>query len=568
MAVNPVTAIRNAWRSLRGPVAASESRAVAVMAATLSADRPVVQFEDATQAGPADPQRGSMLQVIHRNYADVRVTPDLAMMVSAVWACIDVIAGAMASSNWNVYGGTRDDGNEYLLPQDATHYILNTRFNPEMTAQSGKRAMFISAVGLGNGYGEIVRDLAGRVAEIWPIRGDRVEPRRDRPNEPMFYRIYNDLGAGYVDLQARDVLHIRGPGVDGLLGDNPIARALQTIAKAIAIDAFTSSYFGNSTQLGGILETTGKLDDNTYNRLKQQLEERHRGAGNAFRTAILEGGMKWTAVETDAEKAQLIAAAQHSVEEIARWFHVPPHKIGHLLRATNNNIEHQGLEFVRDTLRPWKVEAEQECDFKLFPARGQRRFVCVDLDWATDGDFKSRMEAFQIARGMGVFSANDILRKLGENTIGAEGDLRIVNSAAILLKDVGKNLAPKTTAAPAPAAPGEDDVQDDVEEDDQDTSTIEAWTRSVLARVAARRSARAADLRRGGRSAEEADTQAAEDARRAAPGIAQEILPTLAARWPAAAARAQFLSAAARVAAGADPAQAAAAYIQSMRGAP
>lgn len=194
------------------------------MAASLTAGRSET-LQDATQAQPADPQRGGMLQVIHRNYADVRVTPDLAMMVSAVWACIDVIAGAMASSSWNVYAGTRDDGNEYLLPQDATQYILNTRINPEMTAQSGKRAVFISAVGLGNGYAEIVRDMAGRVIELWPIRGDRVEPRRDRPGEPMFYRVYNDMGAGWIDLPARDVLHIRGPGVDGLLGDNPIARA-------------------------------------------------------------------------------------------------------------------------------------------------------------------------------------------------------------------------------------------------------------------------------------------------------------------------------------------------------
>jgi HK97 family phage portal protein len=545
MAVNPVAAIRNAWRAMRAPAAASAQAAL--------------------QSQPADPQRGTMLQVLTRNYADVRVTPDVALMVSAVWACIDVIAGAMSASNWDVYGGARDNGNEYLLPGDATHYLLNTRWNPEMTAQAAKRALFIGAVGMGNGYAEIERDLAGRVAAVWPIRTDRVEPMRDMDTGRLFYRVHNDLRAGWVDLDPRDVLHIRGPGVDGLLGDNAMARAVQTIAKAIAIDQFSAAYFGNSTQLGGVLTATGKVDDNTYDRLKKQFEERHRGSANAFRTAILEGGMSWQAVTTDAEKAQLIQAAQNSVEEIARWFHVPPHKIGHLARSTNNNIEHQGLEFVRDTLRPWRVETEQECDYKLFPARGVRRFVCVDLDWATDGDFKSRMEAFQIARGMGVFSANDILRKLGENTIGPEGDLRIVNGAAIPLKDVGKNYA---VAAPAPAATPGDDGEDPADAEDPaagDTSTIEAWTRSVLARVAARRDSRAADLRRGGRPADEAMAQAQADTVRALPAMAADLLDMLDACWPGSAARAQFFSAARAVIAGGAPADAAAEFIRTVR---
>lgn len=566
MAVNPVAAIRNAWRAMRAPVAASEpaaqateSRALATVASALSAGT----FQDAIQSQPADPQRGTMLQVITRNYADVRVTPDVALMVSAVWACIDVIAGAMSASNWDVYGGARDNGNEYLLPGDATHYILNTRWNPEMTAQAAKRALFIGAVGMGNGYAEIERDLAGRVAALWPIRTDRMEPMRDAATGRLFYRCHNDLRAGWVDLDPRDVLHIRGPGVDGLLGDNAMARAVQTIAKAIAIDQFTASYFGNSTQLGGVLTSPGKVDEPTYDRLKKQLEERHRGAGNAFRTAILEGGMKWEAVTTEAEKAQLIQAAQNSAEEIARWFHVPPHKIGHLARSTNNNIEHQGLEFVRDTMRPWRIETEQECDFKLFPARGIRRFVCVDLDWATDGDFKGRMEAFQIARGMGVYSANDILRKLGENTIGPEGDVRIVNGAAIPLKDVGKNYA---VPASAPArAPGADPEEESDEDPDGDTSTIEAWTRSVLARMAARRDNRAADLRRGGRPAEEALAQAQADAVRALPGMAAELLDMLDACWPGAATRTQFFSAARTVAAGGSPAEVAAEFIRSVR---
>lgn len=565
MAVNPVAMLKKAWRAATAPAGAPprESAALRNMADLVTAGRPFVDMQDAMQVTPADPQRGTVLQFISRSAADVRVTPEAAMMVSAVWACIDVIASALAASNWDVYAGARDGGNEYLLPGDATHYILNTRWNQEMTAQAAKRCIAIGAVGLGNGYAEIVRDMAGRVAELWPIRSDRVEPRRDRADRRLYYRVYNDFSEGWVDLDPVDMLHFRGPGLDGMLGDNPMARAVQSLGKAIALDRFTASYFGNSTQLGGVFTATGKVDDNAFDRLKKQIDERHKGSSNAFRTMILEGGMGFQPIASDAEKAQLIEASYASIEEIARWFHVPPHKIGHLLRATNNNIEHQGLEFVRDTLRPWKCEIEQESDYKLFPARGVRRFVCVDLDWATDGDFKSRMEAFQIGRGMGVYSANDILRKLGENTIGPEGDLRIVNGAAIPLRDVGKNYQIQQTAPTAPAEPAEDTEEDEAE---SDTSTIEAWTRSVLGRVAARRRNRQADLQRGGRPEEEARAEAVADTVKAGPGIADELLDMVDARWPDAGARVQLLCAVRQVAQGADPAAAAAEFIASVRG--
>ncbi len=101
---------------------------------------------------PANPDRGSRLQYIGPNNAGVRVTHDLAMMVSAVWACIDIIAATLASSDWNVYAGVRGSStNKNLLENDNLQYLLNTRPNKEMTAQSFKRALGIAAVGYGNG---------------------------------------------------------------------------------------------------------------------------------------------------------------------------------------------------------------------------------------------------------------------------------------------------------------------------------------------------------------------------------------------------------------------------------
>ena len=448
------------------------------------------RFSAAIRTQRNDADRG-ILRFFGVSNAGVRVTHDSAMQVAAVWACIDVIASALASSDWNVYGGVRNVANKQDLPEDNLQYILNTRWNPEATAQSAKRAMMIAAVGYGNGVAEIERDLAGRIVGLWPILPDRVEVRRDTQTNELIYRVtHSDLGA-FVDLTPDEVFHIRGPGLTGFMGDDTLNRAIKTISQAVAMDAFTSAYFGNSAQLGTVLMyKNAKLDDEHYDRLKESMEKRHKGAGKAFTTAILDGG-EWDVkqIGTDADKAQIVEAKDMSKADICAFYHVPPHKIAFLQNSTNNNIEHQGLEFTRDTLRPWAKEVEQESDYKLIPYRGPRKFIEIDMDWAEQGDYKSRLEAYQIARNMGVFSANMILRKLGENTIGPDGDILTVQGAMIRLEDVGMAYTKPAGAAPAADPPDpEDDPEDDPDE------TMQAWLESVYEQIVRRRDNRELSL--------------------------------------------------------------------------
>lgn len=292
------------------------------------------RFSAAIRTQRNDADRG-ILRFFGVNTAGVRVTHDSAMQVAAVWACIDVIASALASSDWNVYGGVRNVANKQDLPEDNLQYILNTRWNPEATAQSAKRAMMIAAVGYGNGVAEIERDLAGRIVGLWPILPDRVEVRRDERTNELIYRVNHSDQGTFVDLTPDEVFHIRGPGLTGFMGDDTLNRAVKSISQAVAMDAFTSAYFGNSAQLGTVLMyKNAKLDDEHYDRLKESMEKRHKGAGKAFTTAILDGG-EWDVkqIGTDADKAQIIEAKHLSVEEVCRWFHVPPHKVAHLLRC-------------------------------------------------------------------------------------------------------------------------------------------------------------------------------------------------------------------------------------------
>lgn len=439
---------------------APPSRALASVTSHLTRESSVTDIEDLL-VNPANPQRGTRLEFIGPNRAGVHVRHEDAFMTAAVWACMDVIASSLASSDWNLYAGVRgSDKGKKALPEDQTQFLLNTRANPEMTALSAKRAVCLAAVA-GNGYAEIEWDGAGRFAALWPITPDRVQPLRNE-RQQFVYRVTQDYLGNTVDLDPVDIFHIRGSSLIGSRGDDGIGRAIRTIAMNIALDEFAASYYANGTNLGGIITTKGKLDDGPFERLKGQWNNRradgNTGARNAFKTAILEGGATFTQLDSNAQKADLTNWHYSIIEEVARWFRVPPHKIGHLLRATNNNIEHQGLEFTRDTLRPWAKEIEQEADYKLISARGPRRFVELDLDWASQGDYDSRATAFQKLLNTGVFTVNDVLRKLGENTIGKEGDVRLVQGAMIPIQRAGESF--RTTGTPTvPESPGDPGVE-------------------------------------------------------------------------------------------------------------
>jgi HK97 family phage portal protein len=352
------------------------------------------------------------------------ITAEAALQISVVWACVMAITNAIASCRWNVFNVAASK--REWLPDDPVDYLLNVRPNPDMTAISYKESLLFAALTYGNGYAEIIKNGRGQPTALWPMLPDRTIPRRRTEKPYPLYYEYHQMDGTRVELAAEDVFHLRGPGITGLMGDNLVARAAKSMGLFAAQERFAATFFGNNTLMGGILETAGKLSPDAHKRLKDDWEDRYKGPFKANRPAILEGGMKWTPQQVEADKAQMTESRQYQVEEICRWYGVPPHKVQHLLRSTFNNIEHLGIEFARDALTPWALRLEQEADFKLFPQRAPLRSTKLDMGWLTHGDAKSRFEAYQIGRNIGVWSANDILGFEGKNGIGSEGDVRIV----------------------------------------------------------------------------------------------------------------------------------------------
>jgi len=355
----------------------------------------------------------------------VHVTPENALQVTAVLACVRVLAESVASLPLVVYqrlpgGGKRRATDHYLYP------LLHNQPNPEMTSLEFRETKMGHLLTWGNAYGEIELDGFGRVRAVWPLRPDRMKVRRRQGQLQYLYRLPESVGGNEITLPKELVFHVKGLGFDGLVGYSPVSLARQAIALAMATEEYGARFFGNDATPGLVLQHPGKLKPAAEKNIRESWQEEYGPLKKKHRMAILEEGMKAEKIGFPPEDSQFLQTRRFQVAEIARIYNVPPHKIADLERATFSNIEHQAIDFVTGSVRTWLVRWEQAILRDLFTAADRREFFAEFLvDALLRGDTQTRYQAYATARQWGWFNANDIRELENQNPIKG-GDVYLV----------------------------------------------------------------------------------------------------------------------------------------------
>ncbi|MFR5655880.1 phage portal protein [Waltera sp.] len=366
-----------------------------------------------------------------------------AMQTTAVYACVRILAEAVASLPLHVYE-YQDDGGKKLVHDHPLYYLLHDEPNPEMTSFVFRETLMSHLLIWGNAYAQIIRDGAGRVLGLYPLLPDKMEVQRD--DKGNIYYVYSRNSDenptfkeyGNIKLKAEDVLHIPGLGFDGLIGYSPIAMAKNAVGMTLACEEYGASFFANGANPGGVLEHPGVLKDPS--KVRESWNSVYRGVNNAHKIAVLEEGMKYQQIGIPPEEAQFLETRKFQINEIARLYRIPPHMVGDLDKSSFSNIEQQSLEFVKYTLDPWVIRWEQSLQRSLLlPGEKGKYFIKLNVDGLLRGDYQSRMNGYAVGRQNGWFSANDIREMENMNPIPDEegGNLYLVNGAMTKLADAG-----------------------------------------------------------------------------------------------------------------------------------
>lgn len=384
-----------------------------------------------------------------------------ALTLSPVWMAVKMISGDCSKLPLKVYRYRADgDGKDVDRRHQTWPYInRDGRANDEVAALQLWRRFYASALLWENGYIWIDRDDLGRVHGLYNLPPDRTAPLRVRGRLWCVTEVNGRLEPLYAD----DVLHLQG-----LCWDNQTCPALVEAARhdfgvALAARKFTSKFFANGAQHGGVLQVPPGASKEARDKVEQGMEEKTRNLDRAFKTLVLRDGYKWFSTTVDPSKAQLLELDEAKVRDVARWFMLSPSRLGVSDSTSYNSEEHAKQDYYDTTLSYWLSAAVAECNCKLLTER-QRiksthvfRYQINALLWA-NAETRSSIAVAGIQAGR--FSPDETRDWEGLNPRpDGEGSrfLRPLNMEAVGDEPIDTDPDPDTETEPAPAAEGGDD---------------------------------------------------------------------------------------------------------------
>ena len=404
------------------------------------------------------------------------VNPSSAIQVSAVYACVRVIAETIASLPFHVYETTENGSRK--APEHPLYRLIHDEPNKEMTSFILRETLLTHLLLYGNAYCQIIRTGRDRIDSLYPLLPDKMEVDRDAGGLLMY--TYTTSDGKRWRLDPRDVLHIPGLGFDGIMGYSPIALEKSAIGLGIAAEEYGSKFFSNGARPSGILTHPNTIRD--PKRLRESWNATYGGSTNGAKVAILEENMSFTPISLPNNEAQFLETRKFQVEEICRIYRVPPHLIGDLSRSTFANIEHQSIDFATHTIRPWLVRIEQAMNRALFSENEKGRFyVQFNIDGLMRGDYKSRMEGYAIARQNGWMSDNEIRALENMNPIPDEegGNTYLCNGNLIPVGLAGISMVASAVSTLEEEPAAEDATQEQPPPEEPKPKTIKRTRRNA-----------------------------------------------------------------------------------------
>jgi HK97 family phage portal protein len=315
----------------------------------------------------------------------VTLTAESPLGHDAVLSCVNVIAEGCAMLAPILY--RRTEGGRAEAVDHPLHELLTVAPCPHMSAFQYWKLVHYEKLHYGNHFSLIVRDGAGAVRELRPVEAGRVTPFWWRAEDGLARRAYriSMVEGGQRIFLEDEVFHLqnlpplRGPNYT-LFGASVWQLYLaETMGGALATNQFASRHFANGAALTGMISVPGALSNEQANELRDRIEKAYAGVQNAGRIGVFGAGATFTAMSTDAQKAQLLETRKFNRSVIAGVMRVSAHLINDLDRATFSNVEHLDLAHYKHCLQPHLTDLRQTL-MKDVLTPEERRTLVFDHD--------------------------------------------------------------------------------------------------------------------------------------------------------------------------------------------
>lgn len=376
-----------------------------------------------------DPTFGNLFNL---NSGPVTVSEETALSIATVYRCVDVLSSTFAAMPWDLF---RFENDKTDVATGHPVRPLLSRPHPLQTSYIWRKTLLTAALLWGNGYARIIRNGVGRPTAFKLYLSREVMVLTDQYRNVAYYR-FPDVA---TDVESDDVIHLKIFTTDGVYGRSVIRQAAENFRGSLQSRRFITSVLANGARPAGIITKPGKI--NNKQNLKDMWGDSYSG-DNVGKTAVLDEGMDYKQISMNPVDVQLLEVMKLTDEQICALFGVPQHMAGILRQSTNNNIEHQGLEFLSYSLKPHVENFTQEFNYKALLSQEQGRVVSqFDTDSLQLADLKTKQQWYQFMRNTGIMSANEIRDELNLNPY-VGGDTKFIQGAMVPIGEDGKPIYP------------------------------------------------------------------------------------------------------------------------------
>lgn len=329
-----------------------------------------------------------------------------ALYSTAVLCIMRVIADGIAQVPFKLLKS--ENGGQGKAAVDHPLYeLLRHEPNEWQTSFEFREQIAFHAGLTGNAYVFISRNAKGIPQELYAFKPNSVELVQHQ-DYSISYRVA--ARTGFIDVPSSEMWHIKGPSWDGVIGLNPTKLAREAIGLALFSEQYGANLFKNGARPSGLLTTDGKLTSDQKKELKASWQDQHGGVGNAHKTALLEAGVKWQAISSNANDAQWVESRKFQIEELCRAFRVQPIMVMSQGSTSYNSVEQLMLAHIQNTLMPWYERIEQSARKALLTPEEKKAGYYFKLDSRAllEASTADRLAYFNAGRTGGWLTVNEI----------------------------------------------------------------------------------------------------------------------------------------------------------------
>ncbi len=360
------------------------------------------------------------------------VTVNSTMQLSAAWACVRLLSETVSTLPVRIYRRNAD-GSREAASDHPLYRIITKRPNAEMTTARYMLMIVASICLWGNAFVE-KRRIGNRVVALIPLLPQNMVVKRLESGRLQYK--YTENGKPR-EIAEKDIMHIRGFGLDGVCGMLPVKTGRDIFGGAMSADEAAYKVFAQGMQASGILSSDSKMTADQREALRKNLE-RFMSSKNAGKVMVAEAGMKYQSITMNPEAAQMLETRSFGIEEICRWFRVPPFMVGHMDKQSSwaSSVEGMNLQFLTNTLRPILENIEQEFNRCLLDDSDD--YYCeFSVEGLLRGDLATRREWYASALQNGWMNRNTVARLENQPEIPG-GEKYTVQSNLIPLDELGQ----------------------------------------------------------------------------------------------------------------------------------